>query len=100
MPPAPAGFAEATTATVVCMCGACAGEEGEPGSEGGAGGGPGAGGGGGPATPEELEFEDDDGTTYVWDHKLRKYMPKQASECGCCGTVLPLGGEGGGGGRR
>ncbi|KAG2438123.1 hypothetical protein HXX76_005732 [Chlamydomonas incerta] len=30
----------------------------------------------GPETPEELEFEDDDGTTYVWDKKLRKYMPK------------------------
>ncbi|PNW70131.1 hypothetical protein CHLRE_17g707050v5 [Chlamydomonas reinhardtii] len=29
-----------------------------------------------PETPEELEFEDDDGTTYVWDTKLRKYMPK------------------------
>jgi hypothetical protein len=26
-------------------------------------------------TPEELEFEDDDGTIYKWDHKLRKYMP-------------------------
>jgi HIV Tat-specific factor 1 len=27
------------------------------------------------ATPEELEFEDDDGTMYRWDHKLRKYVP-------------------------
>jgi HIV Tat-specific factor 1 len=26
-------------------------------------------------TPEELEFEDDDGTIYKWDHQLRKYMP-------------------------
>lgn len=26
-------------------------------------------------TPEELEFEDDDGTIYKWDPKLRKYMP-------------------------
>jgi hypothetical protein len=26
-------------------------------------------------TPEELEFEDDDGTVYLWDPKLRKYMP-------------------------
>ncbi|GLI64813.1 hypothetical protein VaNZ11_008220 [Volvox africanus] len=29
-----------------------------------------------PETPEELEFEDDDGTLYVWDKRLRKYMPK------------------------
>ncbi|WIA40370.1 hypothetical protein OEZ86_013734 [Tetradesmus obliquus] len=27
------------------------------------------------ATPEELEFEDDDGTMYRWDRKLRKYVP-------------------------
>jgi hypothetical protein len=27
------------------------------------------------STPEELEFEDDDGTIYRWDHKLRKYVP-------------------------
>jgi HIV Tat-specific factor 1 len=27
------------------------------------------------ATQEELEFEDDDGTMYRWDHKLRKYVP-------------------------
>jgi HIV Tat-specific factor 1 len=27
------------------------------------------------ATPEELEFEDDDGTMYRWDSKLRKYVP-------------------------
>lgn len=26
-------------------------------------------------TPEELEFEDDDGTIYRWDRKLRKYVP-------------------------
>lgn len=31
---------------------------------------------GGNATPEELEFEDDDGTMYIWNKKLRKYMPK------------------------
>lgn len=31
-----------------------------------------------PSTPEELEFEDDDGTMYVWDHTLRKYVPKGA----------------------
>ncbi|KXZ50931.1 hypothetical protein GPECTOR_14g177 [Gonium pectorale] len=30
-----------------------------------------------PGTPEELEFEDDDGTSYVWDRRLRKYMPKE-----------------------
>jgi hypothetical protein len=30
----------------------------------------------GPPTPDELEFEDDDGTVYVWDKRLRKYMPK------------------------
>ncbi|EFJ47624.1 hypothetical protein VOLCADRAFT_91952 [Volvox carteri f. nagariensis] len=30
-----------------------------------------------PDTPEELEFEDDDGTVYVWDKRLRKYMPKE-----------------------
>jgi HIV Tat-specific factor 1 len=28
-----------------------------------------------PGTPEELEFEDDDGTMYRWDPLLRKYMP-------------------------
>ena len=27
-------------------------------------------------TPEELEFEDDDGTWYVWDRATRKYKPK------------------------
>ncbi|GFR48565.1 hypothetical protein Agub_g10467 [Astrephomene gubernaculifera] len=36
--------------------------------------------GDGPATPEELEFEDDDGTVYVWDRRLRKYMPKEDGE--------------------
>ena len=30
----------------------------------------------GPSTPEELEFEDDDGTLFVWDRALRKYVPK------------------------
>jgi len=30
----------------------------------------------GAETPEELEFEDDDGTMYVWDRTRRKYMPK------------------------
>lgn len=30
--------------------------------------------GDGPATPEELEFEDDDGTVYEWDRKLRKFV--------------------------
>eukprot|EP00983_Pelagomonas_calceolata_P087698 1157013-Pelagomonas_calceolata.AAC.13 len=30
----------------------------------------------GAETPEELEFEDDDGTKYVWDRSQRKYMPK------------------------
>lgn len=38
-----------------------------------------AGDGGGPdgraGTPEELEFEDDDGTIYLWDRQLRKYVP-------------------------
>lgn len=32
--------------------------------------------GGGAETPEELEFEDDDGTVYVWDARLRKYVAK------------------------
>ncbi|GLC33273.1 hypothetical protein PLESTB_000352100 [Pleodorina starrii] len=36
-----------------------------------------AGPGDAPETPEELEFEDDDGTVYVWDKRLRKYMPKE-----------------------
>lgn len=27
--------------------------------------------------PEELEFEDDDGTTYTWDKSSRKYVPKE-----------------------
>ncbi len=26
--------------------------------------------------PEDQEFEDDDGTIYKWDHKLRKFQPK------------------------
>ena len=32
----------------------------------------------GPATPppEDQEFEDDDGTIYQWDRKLRKFQPK------------------------
>ena len=30
----------------------------------------------GDGTPEELEFEDDDGTMYVWDRATRKYKPK------------------------
>jgi HIV Tat-specific factor 1 len=30
----------------------------------------------GAETPEELEFEDVDGTMYVWDRTRRKYMPK------------------------
>lgn len=29
-----------------------------------------------PGTPEEREFEDDDGTIYSWDPKLRKFLPK------------------------
>jgi HIV Tat-specific factor 1 len=29
----------------------------------------------GPSTPDELEFEDDDGTMYVWNAELRKYVP-------------------------
>jgi HIV Tat-specific factor 1 len=29
----------------------------------------------GPSTPDELEFEDDDGTMYVWNAALRKYVP-------------------------
>ncbi|KAF5838671.1 hypothetical protein DUNSADRAFT_2435 [Dunaliella salina] len=33
----------------------------------------------GTQTPEELEFEDDDGTKYVWDRSQRKYMPKATS---------------------
>jgi len=31
------------------------------------------------ATPDELEFEDDDGTLYKWDHQLRKYVPATAA---------------------
>ena len=31
----------------------------------------------GPPTPEELEFEDDDGTMFVWDRTLRKYIAKE-----------------------
>jgi hypothetical protein len=42
-------------------------------------------GGPGTATPEELEFEDDDGTIYVWDKVLRKYMPK----VGICEAISP-----------
>eukprot|EP00195_Chlamydomonas_chlamydogama_P008298 CAMPEP_0202907174 /NCGR_PEP_ID=MMETSP1392-20130828/41627_1 /ASSEMBLY_ACC=CAM_ASM_000868 /TAXON_ID=225041 /ORGANISM="Chlamydomonas chlamydogama, Strain SAG 11-48b" /LENGTH=195 /DNA_ID=CAMNT_0049595967 /DNA_START=71 /DNA_END=655 /DNA_ORIENTATION=+ len=29
-----------------------------------------------PGTPEELEFEDDDGTMYMWDRTMRKYVAK------------------------
>ena len=31
----------------------------------------------GPSTPEDLEFEEDDGTIFVWDKTLRKYVPKE-----------------------
>lgn len=27
-------------------------------------------------SPEEKEFEDDDGTVYVWNEQLRKFQPK------------------------
>lgn len=37
------------------------------------------------ATPDELEFEDDDGTIYKWDHQLRKYVP--AGEAGVDGAA-------------
>jgi hypothetical protein len=30
-------------------------------------------------TPDELEFEDDDGTLYKWDPQLRKYVPATAA---------------------
>lgn len=29
--------------------------------------------------PEDQQFEDDDGTVYVWDRKLRKFQPKHAA---------------------
>lgn len=32
------------------------------------------------ATPDELEFEDDDGTLYTWDPLLRKYVPAAAAD--------------------
>ena len=28
-------------------------------------------------SPEEKEFEDDDGTVYVWDSSLRKFQPRK-----------------------
>ena len=31
------------------------------------------------ATPDELEFEDDDGTMYRWDAAVRKYIPADGS---------------------
>lgn len=43
---------------------------------------------------QELEFEDDDGTWYAWDAKLRKYMPKGGEEqqhpmAATAATLLP-----------
>lgn len=34
------------------------------------------------ATPDELEFEDDDGTMYKWDQQLRKYVPAGDADAG------------------
>ena len=38
----------------------------------------------GPSTPppEDQEFEDDDGTVYQWDRKLRKFQPKGQASIG------------------
>ena len=38
----------------------------------------------GPSTPppEDQEFEDDDGTVYQWDRKLRKFQPKGQASTG------------------
>jgi hypothetical protein len=50
---------------------------------------------GGPATPEELEFEDDDGTVYVWDGALRKYLPKDAGTAAAAAAAASGGGDAG-----
>lgn len=52
-----------------------------------------------PGTPDELEFEDDDGTIYVWDHKLRKYMPKDGQAAGAAGPGAGAAAGGGGAGQ-
>lgn len=44
------------------------------------------------ATPDELEFEDDDGTIYKWDHQLRKYVP--AGEAGVDGAAAAAAADG------
>ncbi len=43
--------------------------------------------GAGPPTPDELEFEDDDGTLYRWDTTLRKYVPAGAGAASGGGTA-------------
>lgn len=42
-----------------------------------------------PASPpsDERSFEDDDGTLYVWDSALRKFMPQEG---GAAGTAAPV----------
>ena len=52
----------------------------------------------GPATPEDLEFEDDDGTMYVWDRNLRKYIPADAAAGGAGNGIDPAAAAAGGGG--
>ncbi|GAX77606.1 hypothetical protein CEUSTIGMA_g5050.t1 [Chlamydomonas eustigma] len=33
-----------------------------------------------PASPDEKEFEDDDGTWYIWSSSLRKFVPRELTE--------------------
>jgi hypothetical protein len=51
----------------------------------------------GPSTPEELEFEDDDGTWYVWDGGLRKYVPKEGAGAAAPATAGGAGASASGG---
>ena len=51
--------------------------------------------------PEERQFEDDDGTVYVWDSALRKFMPQEvaaaatAAGAGAAGAAAAGAGTGG-----
>lgn len=43
-----------------------------------------------PLSPEEKRFEDDDGTIYVWDSKLRKYVEEDAAQAATAAAAAAL----------
>lgn len=45
------------------------------------------------ATPDELEFEDDDGTLYRWDHNLHKYVPAAEADASASAAVADKAGS-------